>query len=155
MGRIPPSRSMQAGSIYGLTHSAYGYLERCLVGLIQFIPVDAAASCFATTVCLDQQLSHLKRRLVLVTCVDVAIRFWPGLVFRQLLLDGKAQRPFVPLTVFEQQRYAGGMVGGAIPEYRLPGWVYREEIERIPGRYRVRRERGTAQLAPELRLNSK
>ena len=62
------------GSIYGSKTRVFGYLKRGLVGLIQLIPVDAATMCFATTVCVDQQLSHLIRRLVLVTCVDVPAR---------------------------------------------------------------------------------
>jgi NADPH-dependent glutamate synthase beta subunit-like oxidoreductase len=35
------------------------------------------------------------------------------------------------VTVFEAEKELGGMPGSVIPDYRLPGWVYREEVERI------------------------
>ena len=35
------------------------------------------------------------------------------------------------VDIFEQHRYAGGMVGGAVPEYRLPWNVFERDLERI------------------------
>ena len=35
------------------------------------------------------------------------------------------------VDIFEQHRYAGGMVGGAVPEYRLPWNVFERDLERL------------------------
>jgi len=38
-----------------------------------------------------------------------------------------------PVTLFEARSELGGMPQAVIPDYRLPGWVYRDEIKRVVG----------------------
>lgn len=38
-----------------------------------------------------------------------------------------------PVTLFEARPELGGMPQAVIPDYRLPGWVYRDEIRRVVG----------------------
>jgi putative selenate reductase len=52
-----------------------------------------------------------------------------------LAAAAELSRAGVPVEIFEQHAYAGGMVGGVIPEYRLPKGVIEQDLSRL-------RERG-------------